>query len=126
MLTLSYGYKKPETGDRGATFFTAMENNIQRLNDHTHNGTDSAPLPAQSILGVTQTILATNWVSFGATGHYRQMVTIPAGFLYDSVQIGMRLSNGNMLFPTIEKISNTQYYIYTIDNTQNYTAIYGG
>jgi len=127
-ITLSYGYVKPVTGDRGSTaFFTPMENNIQRINDHTHNGTDSAPLPAQSIVGVPQNILAVNWVSYGGpTGFYRQLVTLAPGFSYDTVQIQFRLSSGHYIYPTIEKVSATQYYIYTIDNTLDLIAVYGG
>lgn len=127
MLTLSYGYKKPQTGDRGASFFTAMEGNIQRLNDHTHNGTNSAPLPAQSIAGIAQDILAVNWVTYGGpTGFYRQQVTVPAGFDYDEVGISFRLSTGELIYPTVERVSDTQYYVYTNDNTLDYVAVYGG
>lgn len=127
MLTLSYGYKKPQTGDRGSTLFAALELNIQKVNDHTHNGLDSAPLPAQSVLGVLQTILSTNWVTYGGpAGFYRQQITMPAGFSYDSVQIGFRLPSGHQIFPTVEKVSATQYLIYTNDNTTNFVAIYGG
>lgn len=126
MQTLSYGYLKPESGDRGAALFTALEDNIERVNDHTHNGTDSAPLTAQSIVGITQSILAGSWVAFGATGHYRQLVTLPAGFDFDLVQIGFRTTAGAVILPTVERVSDTQYYVYTIDNTIGYTAIYGG
>ena len=127
MITLSYGYKRPQSGDRGNPFFTAMEDNIQRLNDHTHDGTDSAPLPAQSIMGISQNILAVNWVTYGGpTGFYRQQVTVPAGFDFDEVGISFRLSTGAYVFPTIERVSDTQYLIYTNDNTLDYIALYGG
>ncbi len=126
MVTLSYGYKKPASGDRGASFFTGMEDNIQRLNDHTHDGTNSAPLPAQSISGVPQSILAINWVANGPTGFYRQLVTVPIGFDFDEVHISMRLSTGEYVYPDIERVSDTQYYVYTLDNTLGYVAVYGG
>lgn len=128
MITLSFGYKKPEAGDRGAPLFLALETNIQRLNDHTHDGINSSPLPAQSVLGVLQSLPSTNWVTYvGAPpGFYRQLVTVAPGFLYDNVQIGIRLSSGDSIYPTVEKISNSQYYIYTNDNTLNLVAIYGG
>jgi len=126
MLTLTYGYKKPQTGDRGVPFFTAMEDNIQRLNDHTHNGSDAALLSAQSIVGIETTILAVNWVVHGATGFYRQLITSPAGIAYDTVQISFRLADRSYVFPTIERVSAAQYYIYTIDNTLAYFAVYGG
>lgn len=126
MLTLSYGLKKPQAGDQGTALFTALEGDIQQLNDHDHNGTNSAPLPAQSVLGVQQTIASGSWVANGPTGHYRQLVTVPAGFDFDKVHISMRTSTGIYVYPTIEKVSTTQYYVYTIDNTVTFTANYGG
>lgn len=126
MTTLTYGYKLPDTGDSGATLFTALEDNITRLDGHTHDGVDSAALPAQSIAGVTQTISSASWVASGATGHYRQQVTVPAGFDFDEVQISFRTTAGAYIHPTVEKVSDTQYYVYTTDNTINFIACYGG
>lgn len=127
MLTLSYGYKLPEAGDRGTLFYDAMEGNITRFNGHTHNGTDSPPLTAQSISGVTQAISSASWATYGGPiGFYRQLVTVPAGFDYDIVGISFRLSTGELIFPTVERVSDTQYYVYTNDNTLNYVAVYGG
>ena len=126
MLTLSYGYKKPQSGDQGTTLFTALEGDIQQMNDHTHNGTDSASLPAQSVLGVTQTIALGSWVASGATGHYRQQVTVPAGFDFDTVGISFRTSAGAVIYPSVERVSDTQYYVYTTDNTIDFIAVYGG
>jgi hypothetical protein len=128
MQTLSYGYKLPESGDTGAPLFTALEDNIERLNDHTHNGTDSAPLTATSIVGVPATIPFGSWVTYGGpVGFYRQQVTLPAGFNYNTVQMSFRLaSTGDYVFPRVDKISNTQYYVYTIDSTESYTVVYGG
>jgi hypothetical protein len=125
-ITLSYGYVKPSTGDSGTSLFTDLENNIQRVNDHTHNGINSAPLPAQSIIGVSQTISNASWVAHGPTGHYRQLVTLPAGFDFDKVQISFRTSGGAYIHPTVERVSATQYYVYTTNNTINFIAVYGG
>lgn len=125
MLTLSYGYKLPQAGDRGAPLFQALEDNITRLNGHTHNGTDSAPLTAQAVVAVTGNILSAGWV-FYADGLYRQLVTIAPGFDYDKVQIGFRLTTGQFVYPAVDKVSATQYYVYTNDNTQDFVALYGG
>lgn len=128
MQTLSRGYKKPQSGDSGSTLFTALEFDIQRLNDHTHNGTDSAPLTAVSIVGIPDSILAVNWVTYGGpTGFYRQQITLPPGFSYDTVQMSFRLAaSGDYIYPRVDKVSNTQYYVYTIDNTVDFTIVYGG
>ncbi len=126
MITLSYGYKKPQTGDKGTPLFTALEDNIQRVNDHNHDGVNSPPLTAQSIQGIQATVLAANWVAFGPTGHYRQLVTVIAGFNFDTMFISTRTSAGAYVFPTIERFSATQFYIYTTDPTADFVVTYGG
>lgn len=125
MLTLSYGYKLPQAGDRGATLFQALEDNITRLNGHTHNGTDSAPLTAQAVVAITANILLGAWIAY-ADGLYRQLVTIAPGFDYDKVQIGFRLTTGEFVYPAVERVSATQYYVYTNDNSKSLVALYGG
>lgn len=48
MITLSYGFEKPVNGDTGDVFFPALERDIQRLNDHTHDGVNSPFISAQA------------------------------------------------------------------------------
>lgn len=124
--TLSYGYKIPASGESGTAVFTILEDDITRLNSHSHNGTDSALLSRTAIVGTSQTISSSSWSANGATGHYRQAVTLPAGFSYDTVTISFRTTAGDVIIPTVEKISATQYYVYTIDSTINFIALYGG
>jgi len=124
--TLSYGVYLPSTGDSGAALFTGLEGDLTQLNDHTHNGVNSAQLSATSVVGTTQSILAAAWVASGATGHYRQSVTLPAGYSFDTVQIGFRTAAGIYIMPTVERISATQFYVYTTDNSLTFTAVYGG
>jgi hypothetical protein len=124
--TLTYGFKLPSTGDSGDALWTALEDNITRVDGHSHNGTDSPSLTAQSVVASTATITNVGWVASGATGHYRQSVTLPAGFDFDTVQIGFRTTGGAQIHPTVERISDTQYYVYTTDNTISYVAVYGG
>lgn len=126
MIVTAYGYSVPETGDKGAPLFTALADDITRVSGHTHNGADSAPLTAQSLVGITQSILSASWVASGPTGHYRQQVTVPAGFDFDLVQIGFRTTAGVVIMPTVERVSDTQFFVYTIDNTADMVAIYGG
>jgi hypothetical protein len=111
LATLSYGYKKPSNPTYGDLFFPAMEANIQQLNDHTHNGVNSARIAA-----TTQTILAASWVADGAYGTYYQDVTVPAGISYDTIRIEVRRS-GAIIYPTITRTSSTVFRIYTNDNT---------
>lgn len=126
MLTLTNGFKKPETGDKGSLIFTALEFDIQRLNDHNHDGNNSEKLDATSITTVTGTILSAGWATYGGpTGHYRQQVTLPAGLSFDEISISIRTAAGAYIYATIEKVSATQYYIYSIDNTLTLMAAYG-
>lgn len=122
MLTLSHGFLKPQTGDKGSVWFPALETNIQKLNDHTHNGTDSELLAATSINAGTTAILAANWVSLGG-GNYRQLVTMPAGFSYDAgYSLSFHLTTGgHLIYPSVERVSATQIYVYINDNTQDLT-----
>lgn len=121
--SLSYGYLKPQTGDQGTTLFTDLAANIQRLNDHSHNGTDSTLLTAASVTAITQTISSGSW-SATSNGNYRQLVTLPGSLTYNAISITIKDSSGDIVFPTIEKVSSTTYYVYTNDNSQSWTAVY--
>lgn len=120
MQTLSYGYEKPQNTDTGDVYFPAMERNIQRLNDHTHDGINSAPLASTS-----QDILAANWSAAPIGGGlYRQLVTMPSPYLYDTAQIWFKLSSGEFVYPSVERQSGNTFYVYTNDNSLTYTAFY--
>lgn len=127
MLTLSYGYLKPQTGDKGSTFFPALEDDIQQLNDHIHDGITSAKLTAQSIIGVSDTIDHTDWVATSG-GTYRQVVTMPPNTSFADYGMAFTISNGassgSRIYPSIEKITNTTYYIYTNDNAIDLDVLY--
>lgn len=120
--TLSKGYIKPANPDTGDIFFPAMATNAQLVNDHTHNGTLGA-LNTNNV----QTIAAGSWVATSG-GTYRQLITLPSGsgyaFDFDSCMIEFRLSTGQMVYPTVEKVSSTTYYVYTNDNSLIYKACY--
>lgn len=124
MLTLSYGYKKPQTNDKGPIVFPALEGNIQRLNDHTHDGANSAKLPSTSLSPSSATLLAGAWTLVG-DGLYKQTVTLPSGITYDNAVFTVKLAtSGDIVHPTIEKVSATQYDIYTNDNTEGFVVVY--
>lgn len=50
MQTLTYGFKKPQVTDKGAIVFPALEANWQQVNDHNHDGVNSALISASNIL----------------------------------------------------------------------------
>ncbi len=119
MIVLAYGSKLPETDDDGSVFFAALEYNISRLDAHSHNGTDSPALVTAS-----QAIASGSWGALYADGLYRQLITITGGLLFANVAIQMRLSNGTLVYPQIERASTTTYYVYSNDNTIDLVAYY--
>lgn len=127
MITLSYGYKKPQTGDKGSIWFPALEDDIEQLNDHNHDGLNSEKLTAASITGVGQTITAASWVSLGG-GNFRQLVTTPANVNFDDYARNFVINNGSQaghqIYPSVEKVSNTTYYVYINDNTIDLKILY--
>jgi hypothetical protein len=124
MLTLSKGFKKPQNQDPGSVVFPAMEDNIQQLNDHTHDGVDSEKLDATSVDSVVSNILSANWSTI-SNGHYSQVVTMPAGLLFDTTSMEFRTTAGVIIFPSVAKASSTTYTIYVNDNTLALKAVYG-
>lgn len=124
MLILSKGYKKPQSGDKGSVWFPALEENIQQLNDHTHNGTDSQLIAGGSVSNQVVTIAAVDWVSSGSG--YRFLVPLPSGYTYDGTHKEVRLNggaqDGAVVVPTIERVSNTTMYVYSSDNTVSFNV----
>jgi hypothetical protein len=125
--TLSYGFLLPEAGDKGSSLWGALEDNITRVNGHTHDGTDSAPIPGKNIASATQAISAAGWADYGGpTGHVRQLVTMVAGYTFDGKNIHFRTAGGEYVYPSVVKASGTSFYIYSTDNTLDLVAVYGG
>lgn len=122
METLSNGFKKPETGDRGGEFFPALEENIQQVNDHNHNGSNSEKLNSEAIIALTDEILPASWV-LHTNGLYRAALVMPGSLEFDSKQISLR-ANGSPLYGEIEKITSNSFYVYVNDNTLTVQVIY--
>lgn len=124
MQTLSNGYLLPETGDRGSVFFPALESNIQRLNGHTHNGSDSEKLNSEAIEAIVDTasLVPANW-SLQANGQYRAAVTMPGSLQFDTSTIQLR-TNDRMLYADVEKITINTFYVYVNDNSLTVAVLY--
>lgn len=122
MLTLSYGFKKMQDGDLSDVWFDEVANNMQLLNDHTHNGTNSSKISAKGVQAFTQSLPNTNWVPSGSI--YSQPVTIPGGELYDNYAILFKTTAGEAVFLSPVKTSSTTYTIYSNDSTLGLVAYY--
>jgi len=112
MQILSYGYELPETGDFGDVWFVSIEDNIKRLNSHSHNGTDSAKITSSSVTSTHQTVLSGTFSVVG--GRYRSTVSMAAGLSFDDYLIICKdPSSGDQVFLSIEKIDANSFYLYT-------------
>jgi hypothetical protein len=125
MQILSYFFKKPETGDKGSVFWPALEEDIQQLNDHTHDGVNSALLSPFAITAITQSLLAANWVATSG-GTYRQLVVMPGVATLNShfVVFKDQTAATKQLFLETEKVGANTYYVYINDNSVDITAYY--
>ncbi len=115
--TLSKGYKLPGNPTTGDLWFPAMMTNIQLLNDHTHDGSDGNRI-ASSVVAVANS----GWGSDLGGGSYRQIVTVPTGFTFDTCRIEVRRSTGEMVYPEIVKINASTFYLYTNNNSLAYNV----
>lgn len=124
MLTLTYGFKKPEANDKGPTIFPAMEQNIQQLNDHTHDGSNSPRLNASSVATVSQTVPKAGWLDL-TNGNYHQQVTMLPGFSYDTSVLSFRNPDGSYVYPSVTKISPSVFDVTSNDPTSDMIVSYG-
>lgn len=124
--TLSYGYKKPVTGDKGSVFYPDLEFDIQRVNDHNHDGSNSALLTSTSVQAVVQTVSSAGWAAVsGQPGTYKQTVTMSAGTAFDTHAIEIRNnSTKEKLYLSITKASTTTFDVYINDNTIALQVLY--
>lgn len=119
MTTLTYGYLLPGNPDTGDLVFPALQQDIQQLNDHDHDGANSAPLAV-----FTASIPSANWVAAPiGGGSYRQLITVPDGLEYDNVDLWFRLSSGEFVYPSVERVSGTTFYVYTNNNSLTYVVL---
>ena len=84
MIILSKGYKKPETGDFGSTWFPALEDNIDLSNSHDHNGTNGEKIKGENLTVTSQSVLAAAF-TLQSPGIYRATVTVPVGVDMDKI-----------------------------------------
>lgn len=131
MTLTTYGYKKPDSGDRakGVTgWYAAYNFNVDRLNTHNHDGANSAFISPSAITPFSNTVLAAAW-SVSGSG-YKQTVTVPAGvadvanyilkFVF-TAPAGVVGQNAYLLW---NRITATTYDLYCNDNTAAFTVYY--
>lgn len=136
MLTLSYGFQKPETGDRGSVWFPAMEDNITQLNSHTHNGVNSPQIAANAFVKPSSTITSAQWTNLGG-GSYSKVVTVPVeisgaaspynDILYYEMIVKINTAGstyGDRIYPTLERESSTTFTVIVNDPSLDLIIFY--
>lgn len=127
-ITLSYGYKKPQTGDKGSTWFPDLEADIQQLNDHAHNGSNSARIPSTNILSVKVSlddpVLGQPTWTTESDGKFYKEIIIPNDANYADVFVMIKNAAGEQMFLDIKPVSgNTKKFkVYSNDSGLSATA----
>ena len=112
MVVLSNGYKLPEDGDFGDVWFPAIEDNIQRLNDHDHDGLNSNKLESKNIAATNVTVASGSFSAFG--NGFRATVNMPTGLSFDDcIIVAKDPTTKDQIYLGVEKITISQYYLYT-------------
>lgn len=124
MITLSNGYKLPQTGDFGDVWFPALEDNLQQLNDHNHDGVNSEKLVSSDLQVSLVTALVGSFVDQG-NGYYRATVLCPGGQAVSNFRISMRdPTSFEPIFGKIELASTAAVYVY-LNSPQTVEVIFG-
>ena len=114
MQTLSYGYLQPQNGDTGDVFYGALAQDINQVNSHNHDGSNSAPLATQTVS------LFPGWSAAPVGGGlYYQTVTLPGALTYNNCDMWFKLSTGELIYPTITQQSFNSFNIYCNDPSQS-------
>ena len=128
--TLSFGYVKPQTGDKGATNFNALEGNIDQLNAHKHDGSNSARVDTFSMMRSVVNVDGTGWAAAGE--FFKKTVTFPAGFTlvngseWGKASIRFFFDGGSYdkeeLFPKTVRLSDTTFELYYVTSSQAFNV----
>lgn len=128
-VTLSKGYKNPETGDRGSSFFPDLNHNIEQANSHKHDGVDGEKINVKDLVKQSQTLAAGDWGSDLGGSTYTQAVTMPTGTNFDDTLKQFKISggtdDGTIIHPTVVKTGTSAYNITVNDNTIAILVTYG-
>jgi len=126
MTTLTYTRKQPQTTDvsEGVSgWFTALSDNIALDDAHTHDGVTSPRITSTAIDAYTTTTGSGSW-SLVSNGIYRVSVAMPTGRDFDKYDIAFKTSAGQRVYLDYLKIDASNFYVYTNDNTANYTVLF--
>ena len=125
---LGYGFVMPDVSDESSTQWMVDQRiNWQKVNDHTHDGINSAAISSVSFVKTNQNYDDTGWVLIGA-GIYSQPVAMPVGFEFDNCLMQFKITAGptvdEIWYPNIIKTGISSFDIYSNDNTIQFNVKY--
>lgn len=127
--TTTYGYKKPQAGDRGQVWCTDLEFNIDRLDAHNHDGINGPKIAPSALSKSTQDILAANWGADSGGSTFSQTISMPTGYTFaDSLlrfYINGGTDDGHYIYPTVVRASVNSFTVTVNDNTLALKVTYG-
>ena len=124
METLTYGFKKPQNGDKGQGLFDDLSYNVQKTNDHTHDGVNSPKVNISSLTKQSQLVLNSNWIN-PVGGVYSQVISMVGGLQFDTSTITIReTSTGKLMNLLYEKVDVSAFRLYCNDATKDLTILY--
>lgn len=121
-------YQKPVAKDTGDVVATTLDDLFDRITNHNHTGQDSKAITL-NITKEVQDLVATvdfNWIDQGNDVH-RAQIALPAVATVDDNMRNFFYVNGGeyvRFYPTVEKIDNTNMYVYSNDNTIDMRIVY--
>jgi hypothetical protein len=128
--TTPYGYRVPQTGDAAkgiGGWYESVEFDVDRLDNHNHDGTNSRLLSSTAIPTATVDVLAANWLPDGPS--YKQTVTMPASVPeVDNVSVRFKQTApvgpaGMNAMLSFKRLTATTVEIYCSDNTASFLMI---
>ena len=121
MEVLSYGFKRPNNLDRGSIFFDALRDNITLMNNHTHNGLNSAAIPVDSFAKFTASVTNSGWTANG-DGTFKKTVTMPGSFVWTGTHTQTYGVAGTyadqIIYPKMVKLTPTTFEVHLFVNNQ--------
>ena len=101
----------------------ALKDNIVLDDAHNHDGLTSPSISSGAVVKPSKvTALQASWGATIGNGLYKQTLACPTPFLYENLRFEARVGvgytgAGNIMFPTIEKVTANTFDVITNDNT---------
>jgi hypothetical protein len=117
----------PENGDRGTVFCPAITENFQTLDVHKHDGLTSDKISAKDLTKGTVNLVIADWSAVVDTGDYKQEVTLPSGYEFDTAVLKFVIDSGSEVghefYPTVIKTAVNKFDLYMYSNAYDVKVV---